>query len=698
MGRSSGGEVVSHFSPLPPRTSWSLRVYLAMFAASVAVPLLALTAYFLEQVANSEQARVEQQVLQSSLTLASAVDREIDRAVVILETLATSASLAGGDYAAFHAQARRATRGTTAAILVVDKSHQQLANTLVEFGTPLPVTSDSETAARVFSTGQPHTSDLFYGVVSRRPAVNVHVPVMLEGVVRYALIMTFDAAHFAGILQSHVQGPPWITGITDKKGIVLARSDRHQEFVGKPLPAELFKRSLSERSAFRGVSIAGVPIVRATSVSGRTGWLISATVPASVVDASRDQARLVYQLLVACALVTGGALAILFARFIARPLQRAAHGASLLGNGALVEATPSPLTEANEILAAVSKASHERQKADSVNALLAAVVASTGDAVLSMDLSGKIRTWNAAAQRIFGFSADEAIGQPASIVVPEDKALEREGIYAEIKAGRTVSMETVRRTKTGQLLDVSINVAPLRAADGKVIGICSVVHDISNIRQREEHAQLLLRELAHRTKNQLGIINGMARETARHSPNLEDFAARFGSRIQGLAKSQDLLLQKDWNGAFLADLVDAQLQPFVGSRSGRIKSDGPNVFLMPEAVHNVGMVLHELATNASKYGALSVPAGRVHIEWAIEAAHNGCLRLSWRERNGPIISRPRTKGFGQVVIETMISRSLDANVTIEYPPDGFVWSAVLPSRFFLATAGRPAVPVEHSNV
>ena len=669
------------------RAPWSLRAYLAMFAASVAVPLLALTAYFVEQAAQSEQARVEHQVLQASQVLVSAIDREVERAVVVLETLATSAALVRGDFAAFHAQARRATRRTTAAILVIDKSHQQVANTWVEFGAHLPLTSDSETAARVFATGQPQVSDLFYGVVSKRPAINVHVPAVIDGEVRYALTMTFDAGHFASILQSQTLDPQWITGITDKKGVVLARSERHQDFVGKPLPAELLKKSLSDRTPYRSVSIAGVPIVRGTTVSDRTGWLVSATVPAAVVDASRDRARFVYLLLVGCALVIGGALAILFARFIARSLQGATQGAAELGQGRLVAPIASPLVEANEIMTALSEASYQRREAEAANALLAAVVASTGDAVLSMDLSGRIQTWNAAAKRIFGFSTEEAVNQPASIVVPEDRAAERAAIYEEIKAGRTVTMETVRRTKSGHPIDVSINVAPLRAADGKVIGICSVVHDISSLKQREEHAQLLLRELAHRTKNLLAIINGMARETAKHSRDLEEFGARFGSRIQGLARSQDLLLEKDWSGAYLKDLVEAQLMPFIESGSDRLEVGGPKMLLRPEAVHNLGMVIHELATNASKYGALSVPEGRVQIAWSMEPAEQGaCLHLMWREKAGPAAARPSSKGFGHTVIENMIRRSLNATVTLDYHSEGVVWTARIPPRFFDAAA------------
>lgn len=668
-----------------PRPLWA---YLVLFAASVALPLLALSIYFLEQASELEQARVERQVLQTSQMLAFDVDREIDRAITVLETLATSGALARGDLVAFHAQGRRATQRTTAAVLLIDPSMQQLVNTRVDFGTALPPTSDPDTARRALQTNEPQVSNLFHGVVSKRPVINVAVPVTIDRERRYILIMTFEANHFAEILQAQALDPDWITAISDRSGVVLARSARHQDFVGTSLPAGLFQRSLSERGAFRTTSITGTPIIRATSISQRAGWLVSATAPAAVVDAPRNQAWLIYLALASSALLIGGALAFIFARFMAQPLSRAAQAAVLLGRGQLIEHASSPLAEANALTNALSRASYERKAAEASNALLAAIVSSTGDAILSMDVSGTIQTWNPAAERIFGFAAQEAVGQSAGIVVPDDRAEERAAIYAEIRAGRTVAMETVRRTKSGQNLDVSINVAPLRSKDGSVIGICSVVHDISELKRREEHAQLLVRELAHRTKNLLAVISGMARETARHSSDLEQFGIRFSSRIQGLARSQDLLLQREWSGAFLHDLLAAQLQPFIQPGGERLELNGPEVFLKPEAVHNVGLAIHELATNASKHGALSVLDGRVIIDWRLESGpeQSVALQLMWREVGGPTVHPPAAKGFGHVVVETMVTRSLQAKVFLDYRTEGFVWRASIPSRFFVATS------------
>jgi PAS domain S-box-containing protein len=647
------------------------------------LPLLSIAVYFLEQAVELEQGRLERQLLQTAQTLVSDIDRDIERTIAVLETLATSEALERGDYAAFHAQARRAVQSTSGAVLLIDPTMQQLLNTWVDFGAPLPKTSDPGTALRVLQTGAPDVSDLFHGVVSKRPAINVDVPVKIGGQTRYVLIMTFDAGHFAEILQAQPLESGWITGITDKKGIVLARSQRHHDFVGKPLPSELLHKSRAERGAFRAISIAGEPIVLTTAISDRARWLISATSPAAAANASRNRVRLVYLALVSTALLIGGAFAATFARFIAAPLERATEAAGRLGRGQLVEPTSSALQEADDLTGALSRASYERKANDAANALLAAIVSSTGDAILSMDMNGIIRTWNPAAERIFGFPAREAIGQSASIVVPNDRADERAGIYAEVKAGRTVSMETVRKTKAGESFHVSINVAPLRSGDGAVIGICSVVHDISELKRREEQAQFLARELAHRTKNLLAVIVGMAHETARHSRDLTEFRIDFGNRLQGLARSQDLLLQKDWQGVYLHDLVIAQLSPFVPAGTPRSAQNGPTVFLKPEAVHSIGLAIHELATNASKYGALSVPNGRVDVNWTVGPADGpgNTLQITWRESGGPVVQAPAVKGFGRVVIEDMIKRSLRAQVTIEYPPQGLVWCARVPEPF-----------------
>ena len=242
-----------------------IRTYLVLFALAITIPLLGLAVFALNRMAAVESAQIERWVVQTAQDLASDVDRELDRAFVTLETLATSSDLQRGDLRAFHAQALLALRGTKAAIVLIDRSYQQLVDTLKEYGAALPKTGDPQTAQRVIDTKQRQVSNLFRGSISGRPVFNVEVPILdAAGEVRHVLIMSFPAAHIADLLRKQQLEAPWITGITDNNGIILARSERHDDFVGKPLPRELLEQSRTAAGVFRATNVAGDPILRAT--------------------------------------------------------------------------------------------------------------------------------------------------------------------------------------------------------------------------------------------------------------------------------------------------------------------------------------------------------------------------------------------------------------------------------------------------
>jgi two-component sensor histidine kinase len=193
--------------------------------------------------------------------------------------------------------------------------------------------------------------------------------------------------------------------------------------------------------------------------------------------------------------------------------------------------------------------------------------------------------------------------------------------------------------------------------------------------EREAHVRLIMRELSHRSKNLLAIVLAIARQTARHTDSFEDFEARFSSRIQALADAHDLLVEQQWGGGALDDLVTAQLSAF---DLDKVSRRGEPVMLRTEAVQNVALALHELATNASKYGALSVPQGRVEIEWALQAGAAGArsLRLSWREVGGPPVAPPAERGFGCFVLERATLNALGEG-SLEFNADGLRWTCII---------------------
>ena len=244
--------------------------------------------------------------------------------------------------------------------------------------------------------------------------------------------------------------------------------------------------------------------------------------------------------------------------------------------------------------------------------------------------------------------------------------------------------ETVRISKSGQLIDVAISVAPLPNAHGDVEGFSVIARDITERKRAQDHIQFLLRESTHRSKNLLAVIQAIAAQTARSAGTIDQFQARFSQRLHAIALCHDLLVDEEWQRANLADLVRLQLSPFV-EPGLRLKLEGPNVFLTSEAAQHIGLALHELATNAMKYGALSVPAGNVNVTWALE--NNGVdrrLHLRWREHNGPRVTPPSHSGFGSTVIDRLIAQALDGTVAIDFPVEGFRWSLDISTAHIVA--------------
>ncbi len=211
----------------------------------------------------------------------------------------------------------------------------------------------------------------------------------------------------------------------------------------------------------------------------------------------------------------------------------------------------------------------------------------------------------------------------------------------------------------------------------RVAGACV---DITERKQQEEQIKLLMAEVNHRSKNMLTVVQSIARQTAATKPN--DFIERFGERIRALAASQDLLVKNDWRGVDLGELVCSQLAHFKDLIGTRINLKGSQVLISASAAQTIGMALHELATNAGKYGALSCRAGSVKVEWSLECVEAGkeTFIMSWRETGGPVVTAPEKPGFGTAIIGSIAERSLGAKVELAFPASGLFWSMHCPAR------------------
>lgn len=194
--------------------------------------------------------------------------------------------------------------------------------------------------------------------------------------------------------------------------------------------------------------------------------------------------------------------------------------------------------------------------------------------------------------------------------------------------------------------------------------------EVKRAKENEAHLRLLLRELTHRSKNLLAVIQAMARQTARHTGDVDIFVAQFNARLQALARSHDLLVQESWHGVALDDLLRAHLEPYLAAREPRVRLDGPpHLVLKPEAAQSLGLALHELAINAAKYGSLSLPSGMVAVSWRVAESDAG-IEILWEESGGPLLQQPGPRGFGSLVIEHNLARALEAEVRLAYLPQG----------------------------
>jgi PAS domain S-box-containing protein len=208
----------------------------------------------------------------------------------------------------------------------------------------------------------------------------------------------------------------------------------------------------------------------------------------------------------------------------------------------------------------------------------------------------------------------------------------------------------------------------------RAVSLIGTAEDITERKQHEEQTQLLMREVNHRAKNMLSVVDAIAHQTAARRP--EDFIERFSERIQALSANQDLLVRNEWKGVWVADLVRAQLAHFADLAGSRIVVHGPALRLNAASAQAIGLAIHELSTNAGKYGALSVDSGGVDIRWRIE---DDTFHICWAESGGPPVSAPERRGFGTIVMETMAERTVGGNVELEYAPSGVTWRLSCPA-------------------
>jgi len=232
----------------------------------------------------------------------------------------------------------------------------------------------------------------------------------------------------------------------------------------------------------------------------------------------------------------------------------------------------------------------------------------------------------------------------------------------------------------GRGAPVSLRHSRLREANK----VAAAIRNASLEQQRHEaHVELLMSELAHRSKNLLAVVQSIASLTGSRATDIDGFLAAFRPRLAGFGRSVDLIAARGWRDVPLHGLIAAQLDVFSPDAAAQVEIAGPEVMLDPVAAERLGLALHELSTNAAKYGAFSTPQGKVHIAWSLD---DGAFQMTWREHGGPAPSEPRSPGFGYRLTVTMLAEALQGEVETSFAAEGFVWRLDCPAASIVATA------------
>jgi PAS domain S-box-containing protein len=459
--------------------------------------------------------------------------------------------------------------------------------------------------------------------VTQRLLVTVIVPVQIGGENRYALARSPEQRMFARLVAANELPAGWQAVISDATHRIIEQSGNHHTLIGQELPLAL--RHRPEPGVFKFIDLAGRPSLGASTKSELTGWETAVWAPKAVLEAPvRVQWRTLGAIaLLAIALVAASAFWL--GRTTTRSVGHAARTAVALGEGGPMPVSETPVAEVDTLMAELREAAARRQAAEHD------LQASKDQLQLAFDAT-KLGWWRYDPLRDVG-SGDARFKVIFDVIADE--------VSIEDLMKRVHPYDVERFWANRQAALDPVNPTPY-------------VHHEYRVRRRDGTVRWV-------EANALAYFEGAGAERR---------AVSLGGTVQ------DITERKEWKGVYIADLARAQLAHFADLIGSRIAMHGPKLRLNPASAQAVGLVLHELATNAGKYGALSTDTGRVDICWATDG---DTFTMSWVERDGPPVSAPKRRGFGTLVMQAMTERSLTGKVELLYPPSGVTWRLTCPA-------------------
>jgi PAS domain S-box-containing protein len=581
-----------------------------MLASAIITPLLLLAAFTGFRITDAQLDQVRKDLMNQAGTLSADVDREIIGEIERLQALAASPSLGRGDFAEFQHQAEASLAlRQSGNIVLIDRNMQELVNTWVPFRRHLGKAAVPESLVeRSLLTGKPQVADLFTGAVTKRLMFSIIVPVQIDGENRYALARSPDLGALAGLIASYALPRGWQTVISDTAHDIIASSQQDNAFVGQKLARAQWHRA-EPGGVFEFTDAKGQPSLQAYVRSELTGWETAVWAPKALLDAPVRATWWTVGLtaLLGFSLVLGSALWL--GRVIASSVSHTARAAIALGEGSPLPSTETPVAEVATLMAELRWAAARRQAAehdlqaskDQLQASKDQLQASKDQLQMSKDRlqlafdATQLGWWqhdphrrivsvDARTKEIFDLTADKIpLDEVTERVHPDDT----EGFWANREAALDPAnpkpyvhheFRVRRRDRTVRWVEANaLAYFEGARAERRAVSLGGTVQDITERKEREEKENLLMREINHRAKNMLSVVDAIAHQTATRNP--EDFVERFSERVQSLSANQELLVRNEWRGVDLEDLVRAQLSHFADLIGSRIDVHGSKLRL-----------------------------------------------------------------------------------------------------------------------
>lgn len=680
------------------RHTFPIQAQFLLYSVALMVPALVFSGLMIMRSAALERQSLDREIEERVHSLAAGIDRELASTTTTLKALSSSPSLSDGDLKAFYSQAMAAQEVGGDHFFLTGPSGKQLLNTRLAWGEPLPELSGNNWRD-VIETRRPRVSDLYLGQVAKAQAYSVSVPVKKGSKIAYVLSASISPERILEILKRANLDKGWIAVVADRKGIIVARSQDFQDFVGRPL--ELWGASKEHAGIWRTTDRENVPMLRASAYSQQSGWLVSTSVPEAIANRGLSRSLAFVVILAVSFMLLSALLAYLLGRRIADPVRQLVSGAGALGRGDLVTPVSSSILEVRSVGDALVEASKTRQSMErslrESEDRLRLALASADTGTWDWDLNTGAFTWDQRMRELWGVGPDEPVTIDTYLAAlhPQD----REPTLAAIQKAQEPSASPVEYDVEHRVIGKRDGIerwvgsqGRAHFSDGTAVRMTGTARDITERKRAEEHVHLLMREITHRSKNLLAVIQAMARQSKQGSRTVDDFEVRFSGRLQALAAAHDLLVQRDWHGVGVAELVRSQLGHYLDRQASQIAIEGENMIVTPEAAQNIGLAVHELSTNAAKYGALSVAGGQVKVAWGCAADGSGdpLFRMRWTEAGGPEVVSPVHKGFGQIVLEQLAARALRGQAWLRFQPDGVCWVIDIPRRNIVSEQSESA--------